>query len=65
MYDAVLIPLRILRSLMRDHEMVTKPNFKDPFQSNEDIVARLLPYHVFSYPDSDLIVDEEKLKQDG
>lgn len=50
---------------MRDHEMVTKPNTRDPFQSNEDIVARLLPYHVFDYPDADLAVDEKKLKKDG
>ncbi|CAI2174601.1 2648_t:CDS:2 [Funneliformis geosporum] len=37
-----------------DQIAVLQPDYKTPFRSFQDAVARLLPYHVFEYPDEDM-----------
>ena len=40
--------------LERDHQLVTNPDVDTPFADQEDVVNRLLPYHVFQHPQEDL-----------
>ncbi|KAJ1915637.1 hypothetical protein H4219_004207 [Mycoemilia scoparia] len=38
--------------LKADHDVVSSPNIDTPFQNHTDMVQRLLPYHVYQYPES-------------
>ncbi|KAJ2335302.1 hypothetical protein GGI00_001433 [Coemansia sp. RSA 2681] len=39
-------------ALAMDHQMVQAPDWRTPFNGPRDVVQRLLPFHVFQYPDS-------------
>jgi hypothetical protein len=41
--------------LTTDHISVLFPDVETPFQDVEDVVDRLLPYHVFQHPREDLL----------
>ena len=56
---------RLTDVLARDRHHVLQPNFKDAFTSQEDVVDRLLPYHLFDYPDQDFDGIPEKFHADG
>ena len=47
---------RIAQRLAHDHERVLRPDVRTPFRDARDVVDRLLPYHVWQVPDSDLVV---------
>jgi exonuclease VII large subunit len=55
--QAKIVKQRIDESLLRDHNAVTNPSI-DKFKGKQDIVNRLLPFHVFQ------IVELEHLKYD-
>ncbi|ORE03629.1 hypothetical protein BCV72DRAFT_212887 [Rhizopus microsporus var. microsporus] len=48
------IKRRFLDTLSKDHVAVTNPDYKTPFKSLEDAINRLLPYHIYHYPKTDL-----------
>ena len=41
---------RIRIGLVNDFFKVTRPDFITPFKSTNDVIKRLLPYHIFQYP---------------
>lgn len=41
-------------ALQHDHISVNTPDLHKPFDSPEDAIARLLPYHVYRIPEKDL-----------
>ncbi|KAJ2683102.1 hypothetical protein GGH99_004482 [Coemansia sp. RSA 1285] len=43
---------RFREALAMDHQMVRNPDWRTPFSDTRDIVQRLLPFHVFQYPDA-------------
>ncbi|KAJ2743749.1 hypothetical protein GGI20_003506 [Coemansia sp. BCRC 34301] len=43
---------RFREALAMDHQMVHEPDWRTPFDGPRDAVQRLLPFHVFQYPDS-------------
>jgi Conserved region of unknown function on GLTSCR protein len=45
---------RFASRLALDHSAVLSPNVDTPFSDADDVVARLLPYHVFQQPKEDL-----------
>lgn len=46
---------RVAARLTADHISVLFPDVETPFQDVEDVVDRLLPYHVFQHPREDLL----------
>jgi hypothetical protein len=50
---AYLLP-RVAARLALDHAAVINPNTETPFSDVEDVVHRLLPYHVFLHPKEDI-----------
>ncbi|KAG0345354.1 hypothetical protein BG004_003769 [Podila humilis] len=40
--------------LRKAQQAVRHPDWKTPFQSLEDAIERLIPYHIYQYPDEDL-----------
>lgn len=40
--------------LMADRKTVHQPDIETPFQDAADVVRRLLPYHIFNHPQSEL-----------
>ncbi|KAI9507431.1 hypothetical protein F5148DRAFT_981427 [Russula earlei] len=46
---------RVSASLTADHFSVLFPDVDTPFRDIEDVVGRLLPYHVFQHPREDLL----------
>ena len=44
---------RLTTHLREDQQAALRPNMKDPFNSLDDAVDRLLPYHIFQYPDAE------------
>jgi hypothetical protein len=44
---------------------VLQPDYKTPFRSLKDAVARLLPYHIFEYPDEDMKGNNQTSDLDG
>ncbi|KAJ7287467.1 hypothetical protein C8J57DRAFT_1167564 [Mycena rebaudengoi] len=48
------IAARVAARLALDHAAVINPNTETPFSDVEDVVHRLLPYHVFLHPKEDL-----------
>ncbi|KAF7729773.1 hypothetical protein EC973_003851 [Apophysomyces ossiformis] len=53
---------RFIESLDADKQAVTRPNYFTPFQSTQDAINRLLPYHIYQYPKGDL--DANKIPLD-
>jgi hypothetical protein len=49
---------RLLEAVANDHKKVLQPDVSTPFTSIRDVIDRLLPYHIYHYPDEDLIVDK-------
>ncbi|CAG8793514.1 5588_t:CDS:2, partial [Acaulospora morrowiae] len=45
---------RFEAALKADQMAVLQPDYRTPFQSYQDAVARLLPYHIFDYPEEDM-----------
>ncbi|KAJ2206532.1 hypothetical protein IW145_002079 [Coemansia sp. RSA 521] len=45
---------RFRDALAMDHQMVQQPEWQTPFTGPHDIIQRLLPFHVFQYPDSSI-----------
>ncbi|KAJ2959621.1 hypothetical protein NQZ79_g4916 [Umbelopsis isabellina] len=45
---------RVAMALQHDHISVNTPDLHKPFDSTEDAIARLLPYHVYRIPNRDL-----------
>ncbi|KAG9289868.1 hypothetical protein G9A89_015448 [Geosiphon pyriformis] len=45
---------RFLQAIARDQQAVLCPDYKTPFESFEDVTKRLLPYHIFQYPEEEL-----------
>ena len=46
---------RLRAHLERDHERTLRPDTTTPFRDADDVVARLLPYHVWQLPERDLL----------
>lgn len=46
---------RYLRRLADDHARILQPDVHTPFRDASDVVARLLPYHVWQVPEDDLV----------
>ncbi|KAJ2888025.1 hypothetical protein IWW38_005015, partial [Coemansia aciculifera] len=46
------ISRRFRVALAMDHQLVQAPDWRTPFADQRDVVQRLLPFHVFQYPDS-------------
>ncbi|CAG8812509.1 22527_t:CDS:2, partial [Cetraspora pellucida] len=44
---------RFETAIKNDQIAVYNPDYKTPFRSYQDAVARLLPYNIFDYPDED------------
>ncbi|CDS05326.1 hypothetical protein LRAMOSA07855 [Lichtheimia ramosa] len=53
---------RIYDSILSDHKAVTEPDYKTPFKSKQDVIDRLLPYHIYQYPKVDM--DANKIPMD-
>ncbi|KAJ8661177.1 hypothetical protein O0I10_002925 [Lichtheimia ornata] len=53
---------RIYDSILSDHKAVTEPDYKTPFRSKQDVIDRLLPYHIYQYPKVDM--DANKIPMD-
>jgi hypothetical protein len=51
-------------AIKQDQEKVLNPDLSK-FRSFQDILSRLLPYHIFQYRDADLAYDKEKFDADG
>ncbi|KAI8142495.1 hypothetical protein BJV82DRAFT_488302, partial [Fennellomyces sp. T-0311] len=49
---------RIFESMMADREAVLNPDYETPFKSKEDVIKRLLPYHIYQYPKADLDINK-------
>lgn len=49
-----LLRHRVKARLAADHAAVLNPTVDTPFSDIDDVVARLLPYHVFQQPKEDL-----------
>ena len=47
---------RVASALASDHKHVLNPDVDTPFEDEQDVVRRLLPYHVFLHPREDLEV---------
>ncbi|KAI9316796.1 hypothetical protein BX666DRAFT_1946924 [Dichotomocladium elegans] len=52
------IKRRMFDSIVADHRAVLDPDYETPFKSVEDVINRLLPYHIFQYPKADLEVNK-------
>ncbi|KAI9455321.1 hypothetical protein BJY52DRAFT_1280367 [Lactarius psammicola] len=52
---AARVSSRVAAHLTTDHISVLFPDVNTPFQDVEDVVDRLLPYHVFQHPGEDLL----------
>jgi len=55
---------RFETALSYDQIAIYQPDVK-PFHSMEDAIRRLLPYHIFQYPDEDLESNEKMSDLDG
>ena len=45
---------RVASRLAEDHSLILQPDVDDPFTDIQDLIRRLLPYHVFQIPKEDL-----------
>jgi Conserved region of unknown function on GLTSCR protein len=46
---------RVAARLTSDHISVLFPDVDTPFRNIDDVIDRLLPYHVFQHPKEDLL----------
>lgn len=56
---------RCLENLLSDQKAVTAPDYETPFTSIKDAMDRLLPYHIYQYPKSDLDANKIPLERQG
>ena len=56
---------RFLETLSKDHVAVTTPDYKTPFSSTKDAIDRLLPYHIYHYPKTDLVANKVSVELQG
>lgn len=65
---SVAVRTRITESLSRDHRTASTLN-KTPFADKDDMIERLLAYHVFQFPDqkvnSKVAIDREQILKDA
>ncbi|KAG2233356.1 hypothetical protein INT48_009104 [Thamnidium elegans] len=54
---------RCLENLLSDQKAVTAPDYETPFTSIKDAMDRLLPYHIYQYPKSDLDANKIPLER--
>ena len=53
-----------MNAIREDTKRVTKPDLLRPFESTQDVIERLLPYHVYEYPAEDFeLPDAEELER--
>ncbi|KAJ2821951.1 hypothetical protein IWW50_004426 [Coemansia erecta] len=57
------ISRRFGQALAMDHKMVQAPDWQTPFSGTRDMIQRLLPFHVFQYPDSAIDTDIAREEQ--
>jgi hypothetical protein len=57
--------IRVSAAIRADTLKLQVPDFKTPFSSLEDAIKRLLPYHLYQYPDEDLRPFNPKENQDA
>ncbi|KAJ2550513.1 hypothetical protein EV175_004037, partial [Coemansia sp. RSA 1933] len=57
------ISKRFHEALAMDQLMVQNPDWRTPFSGTRDIVQRLLPFHVFQYPDA--VIDSATRHAEG
>ncbi|RUS14648.1 hypothetical protein BC937DRAFT_93510, partial [Endogone sp. FLAS-F59071] len=50
---------RFTEALAADQRATLQPDVSTPFESIEDVVTRLLPYHIFQIPEEDLKLNRE------
>lgn len=50
--------------LESDHTKVLEPDYNTPFSSYNDVLDRLLPYHVYQHPDADLDLSTDHIFSD-
>ncbi|KAJ1723708.1 hypothetical protein LPJ53_001989 [Coemansia erecta] len=55
---------RFREALAMDHRMVDEVDWRTPFSGTQDVIQRLLPYHIYQYPDAaiDAITSREEAK---
>ena len=58
-------PLSFAAALANDQRLALQPDARSPFTSAEDVIRRLLPYHVFQIPEEDLHYTIEQHKQEN
>jgi hypothetical protein len=63
-YHQQAVRQRFSAALMQDHRRVVQPDVKKPFQSLDDAIESLLPYHVFQYTEYDLSNDDDAFQKD-
>ena len=56
---------RIYDSILSDHKAVTEPDYKTPFKSKQDVIDRLLPYHIYQYPKVDMDANKIPVDKQG
>lgn len=64
----IYIEYRFTEALKRDRDAVTAPDYETPFKSKKDVIERLLPFHIYQYPEADLDLNrfpEEQKSKDG
>jgi len=42
---------RFKAALEIEQQLIIKPNYRTPFRDMEDVLDRLMPYHLFTYPE--------------
>lgn len=60
-----IVKKRYTEALQKDHEKITKPDYTTPFKSIEDVIDRLLPYHIYQYPLNDLNANKIPMERQG
>ncbi|KAL1929284.1 hypothetical protein VTP01DRAFT_2343 [Rhizomucor pusillus] len=48
------IKKRFTEAIKRDRDAATAPDYVTPFKSKKDVIERLLPFHIYQYPEADL-----------
>ena len=57
------IRLNVMNNLHADQASVLKPDL-GPFRNMDDAIDRLLPYHIYQYPEQDTLIDEDTFEED-
>ncbi|CAO3595841.1 unnamed protein product [Absidia cylindrospora] len=61
----IQVKKRYMDALAKDHEKVSRPDYLTPFRLMEDAMDRLLPYHIYQYPASDLDANKVPVERQG